>query len=99
MAGPESEQVKRHSPPQLNENSLHCEVALPLDQTWKFAVVDLSVPSIDAWQVDLGYEDDLWRSVGVVWAADYSQAVDTVLVDALSIALARVTGVRKAGGY
>lgn len=45
----------------------------------------LSVPSIHAWQVDLSYEDDLRRSVGVVGAADYSQAVDTVLVDALLV--------------
>lgn len=82
--------VKWYKPPQLNEYSLHGEVALPLDQTWQLSIVDLSVSRIDAWQVNLGYEDDLWRGVRVVWAADYSQAVDSILMDALCIALAIV---------
>jgi hypothetical protein len=45
----------------------------------------LAILCVYAWQVDLSYEDDLWWSVGVVVAANYPQAIDTVLVDALLV--------------
>jgi hypothetical protein len=45
--------------------------------------VYLSVLPIDARQVYLSYECDIWRNVRVLLAAMYPQTVDTVLMDAL----------------
>ena len=43
----------------------------------------LAVPWIDARQVDLGDELDLWWLIWVLIAAVHLQGVDSVLVDAL----------------
>lgn len=75
-------------PAKLNQNRLHGVVALPLSQARQLGRVDLAVPWVDAGQVDLGDELDLWWLVWVLVAAVHLQGVDSVLVDGLLCLLA-----------
>jgi len=71
---------RSHEPPDLNQDRLHCKVPLPRSDTWQLRKIDFAVRRVDAGQVDFGQKRDLWRLVGVVWAAVDLETIDSVLV-------------------
>lgn len=75
---------KGEIPSQLNQDSLHGILALPLSKTGQHGRVDNAVARVDAGQVDLADKLDGRRLVGVRFAAMHLDTVDAVLVDRLS---------------
>lgn len=72
-----------HVLPELDQDRLHGELALPLREAGQLGRVHRAVALVDARQVHLAHELDLRRLIGVVRAAVHLDRVDAVLVDAL----------------
>lgn len=72
-----------HVSPQLNQDSLHGVVTLPLSETGKFGWVDLSGALVDTGNVDSRDELNGGRIIGVVGAAVNVDTVYAVLMDAV----------------
>jgi hypothetical protein len=71
-------------PSQLDEDSLHRVLTLPLGETGQLAGVDDAVVGVNTGQVDLADELDRRRLVRVLGTAVHLNTVDTVLVDGLN---------------
>lgn len=72
-----------NSPPQLNQNSLHRILPLPLKQTRQPRRIHLPTPLIDTREIDFRDKLDCGWDVGVLVSAVDVEAVDAVLVGAL----------------
>jgi len=70
-----------HVPSKLNQDSLHCILSLPLCKARKLGGVNLSIPGVDARQVDLVNELDGGWLVRIFFPTVHFQRIDAILVD------------------
>jgi hypothetical protein len=71
------------SPPQLNQNRLHCLISGPVGKARQFGWVDHTVPGVDTWEVDFADELDRRWLIGIRITTVHLQRVNSVFVDAL----------------
>jgi hypothetical protein len=74
---------EKNTPAQLDQDSLHRVLALPLGEAGQLLGVDDAVAGVDAGQVDLADELDGGRLIRVLVAAVHLDAIDSVLVDGM----------------
>lgn len=72
-----------HVSSQLDEDGLHCVLALPVGQAGQLRRVDDAVARIDAGEVHHADELDRGRLIGVLVTAVHLDRVDSVLVHTL----------------
>lgn len=72
---------KHHLLPNLNQNSLHGELPLPLSNSRQLSQIHLAIVAVDTRGVDLADKSYFGWSVGVIFAAADLERVNAVLVD------------------